>query len=124
MQAAKRLPIGTTFLGLVPLEACKAYPTRIWDGTGLAPRIAYADANTKHEHNDLLVNFLPEGNKSAPHPQIVLITRGAYHTETFLYEKTDPRSWSTWMEVHLDARLLDRLVDPLIRAKLILEGIQ
>lgn len=125
MQAQqKRIPKNSTFIGLVPLEAAKSYTPRIFEGTGLEPRIAYADLNTKHEQNDLLINFLPEGNKSAPHPQVVLIRKGTYHWENFWYEKTNPMEWGTWDEMHIDARDLKKLCDAVIRAELALEALR
>ena len=119
---AKRIPEGVIF-GEVPLEACKAYPIHIFDGLDVAPRIAYADRNTHKEDNRLSVKLLPNGGKTAPHPQIVFFINGPYHTELLGYNQSDPYAWTTWMELHLDARELDKIVDALIRAKLRLEGI-
>ncbi len=121
MQQQKRIPAGTVF-GEVPLEACKAYPTRIWNGTGLPPRIAYADLNTHGEHNTLSVKLLPDGGKTAPHPQIVFFVNGPYHVETLGYQKSNPFAWTTWMEFHLDARELKRLIDAVIKAEIALEA--
>ncbi|MCW4044238.1 MAG: hypothetical protein NWE94_01825 [Candidatus Bathyarchaeota archaeon] len=123
MQSLKRIPNGTIY-GEIPLEAAKAYPTRIFAGTGIPPRIAYADQNTHHERNVLSVKLLPDGGKTAPHPQIVLFVNGAYHVETLGYARSNAWDWTTWFEAHIDARYLDRTIDGLIRAKLALEGIK
>ena len=121
MQQQKRIPLGTVF-GEIPLEAAKSYPIRIWNGTGIAPRIAYADLNTHHERNVLSVKLLPDGGKTAPHPQIVFFVNGNYHVETIGYERSDPFNWTTWMETHLDAQYLDKIIDALIRAKIWMEN--
>ena len=118
----KRIPEGTV-TGEIPLEAAKAYPTRIWTGTGTEPRIAYADLNTHGERNTLSVKLLPDGGKTAPHPQIVLFVNGPYHVEELGYARSDAWRWTTWMEVHLDAQDLDKMIDALIRAKLKLEAV-
>ncbi len=120
-QQQKRIPNGT-ILGEVPLEAAKAYPIRIWNGTGLEPRIAYADLNTHSERNLLSVKLLPDGGKTAPHPQIVFFVNGPYHVETLGYKKSNPFAWTTWMEFHLDARELKRLIDAVIKAEIALEA--
>lgn len=124
MQSVKRrIPEGTV-TGTVQLEAAKAYPTRIWNGTGLEPRIAYADYNTHKERNTLSVKFLPDGAKTAPHPQIVLYVNGGYHVEQFVYNKSNPWNWTTWMEFHLDARVLKHLIDAVIRAEIAWEALR
>lgn len=123
MQNLKRIPNGTVF-GEIPLEACKAYPIRIFQGTGVEPRIAYADLNTHHERNMLSVKLLPDGGKTAPHPQIVFFVNGPYHVESLGYARSNAWNWTTWMEFHLDARFLDRTIDAMIKAKLALEGIK
>lgn len=123
MQSLKRIPAGTV-LGEIPLEAAKAYPTRIWQGTGLSPRIAYADLNTKGERNTLSVKLLPTGGKTAPHPQIAFYINGPYHVENLGYARSNPYTWTTWMEFHLDARELKRLINAVIRAEIQLEAIQ
>lgn len=117
MQSLKRIPDGTVF-GEVPLESCKAYPIRIWDGTGLTPRIAYADQNTKNEHNTLSVKLLPNGGKTAPHPQIVLYVNGEYHTEQLVYANSNPFTWTTWFETHIDAKHVGALIDTLVKARI------
>lgn len=122
MQSLKRIPNGTVF-GEIPLEAAKAYPTRIWQDTGLPPRIAYADLNTHHERNTLSVKLLPDGAKTARHPQIAFYINGPYHTETLGYARSNAWDWTTWMEFHLDARELKRLIDAVIRAEIQLEAI-
>jgi hypothetical protein len=119
----KRIPEGTVY-GEIPLEAAKAYPIRIFEGISIPPRIAYADLNTHHEHNTLSVKLLPNGGKTAPHPQIVFFVNGAYHVESLSYERSNPFQWTTWMEFHLDTRFLDRTIDAMIKAKLTLEGIK
>jgi len=123
MQQMKRIPTGTIF-GEIPLEAAKSYPIRIFEGLGVAPRIAYADLNTHHERNVLSVKLLPDGGKTAPHPQIVFFVNGPYHVEQLGYNVSNPFSWTTWMEFHLDARLLERLIDAAIKAELALEAIK
>jgi len=123
LQSLKRIPDGQ-ILGVAQLEACKAYPTRIWNGTGLEPRIAYADLNTHKERNTLSVKFLPGGAKTAPHPQVVFFVKGSYPVEKFVYNKTDPLDWTTWMEFHLDARELKHVIDAVIRAELALEALR
>jgi hypothetical protein len=121
MQQQKRIPVGT-ITGEIPLEAAKAYPTRIFEGLSMAPRIAYADLNTHQEHNTLTVKLLPDGGKTAPHPQIVLFVNGPYHVETIGYERSNPFQWTTWMETHIDARQLKYLIDAVIRAEVQLEN--
>jgi hypothetical protein len=119
----KRIPEGTVY-GEIPLEAAKAYPIRIFEGTGVAPRIAYADLNTHHEHNTLSVKLLPNGGKTAPHPQIVFFINGAYHVETIGYNVSNPFQWTTWVELHIDARELRHLIDAVIKAEIALESIK
>jgi hypothetical protein len=119
----KRIPNGTIF-GEIPLEACKAYPIRIWNGTGFAPRIAYADQNTHCERNVLSVKFLPDGGKTAPHPQIVFFVNGHYHVEQLGYTRSNAWNWTTWMEFHIDARELKKVIDAVIRAEIAWEGMR
>jgi hypothetical protein len=121
MQSLKRIPNGT-ITGEIPLEAAKAYPTRIFEGLSVAPRIAYADLNTHQEHNTLTVKLLPDGGKTAPHPQVVLFVNGPYHVETLGYNVSNPFAWTTWMEAHIDARELRRLIDAAIKAEIQLEN--
>jgi hypothetical protein len=116
----KRIPEGTIF-GEIPLEACKAYPIRIWSGTGQPPRIAYADFNTHKERNMLSVKLLPDGGKTAPHPQIVFFVNGPYPVEKLGSARSNAWNWTTWMEFHLDARELKRIIDAVIKAELALE---
>ncbi len=125
MQTMKRIPAGTVF-GEVALESAKAYPIRIWNGTGIAPRIAYADLNTHREHNTLSVKLLPDGGKTAPHPQIVLFVNGPYHVENLGYVRSDAWNWTTWFEAHVNAekKTLDKLIEALIRAGLTLEALR
>ena len=121
MQSVKRIPEGTIF-GEIPLEACKAYPIRIWSGTGLEPRIAYADFNTHRERNTLSVKLLPDGGKTAPHPQIVFFVNGPYHVENLGYTRSNAWNWTTWWEAHMDARELKKIIDALIKAEMWMEG--
>jgi hypothetical protein len=123
MQQQKRIPDGTVF-GEIPLEACKAYPIRIWQGLNIEPRIAYADFNTHRERNVLSVKLLPDGGKTAPHPQIVFFVNGPYHVEQLGYTRSNVWNWTTWMEFHLDARELKWLIDAVIKAEIALEGIR
>jgi hypothetical protein len=121
---SKRIPEGQVF-GEIPLEAAKAYPIRIWAGVGsYNPRIAYADVNTHNEKNTLSVKLLPDGGKTAPHPQIVLFVNGPYHVEELGYTRSDPWKWTTWIELHLDTRVLNRLIDAIIKAEIALENQQ
>jgi hypothetical protein len=122
MQQQKRIPEGTIY-GEIPLEAAKAYPLKLWTGTGLYPRIAYADFNTHHEKNILSVKLLPDGGKTAPHPQIVFFVKGPYHVETLSYFKSNVWDWTTWQEYHLDARQLKHLIDAVIKAEIALEAL-
>ncbi len=122
-QQQRRIPEGTLY-GEIPLEACKAYPIRIWNGTGLEPRIAYADYNTHKECNTLSVKLLPNGGKTAPHPQIVFFVNGSYHVETLGYARSNAWNWTTWMEFHLDARELKKVIDAVIRAEIALEALR
>lgn len=117
----RRIPEGHIF-GEVPLEAAKAYPIRIFQGLNIDPRIAYADLNTHQEKNTLSVKLIPAGGKTAPHPQIVFFVNGPYHVETIGYSRTDPFTWSTWMEFHLDCRVLNRFIDAIIKAEIFLEN--
>lgn len=123
MQQQKRIPNGTIF-GEIPLEAAKSYPIKIWQGLDVEPRIAYADLNTHNEKNILSVKLLPDGGKTAPHPQLVFFVNGPYHVEQLGYVRSNPFLWTTWMEFHLDARELKRLIDAVIRAEITLEALQ
>jgi len=87
-------------------------------------RIAYADLNTHCERNILGVKLLPDGGKTAPHPQIVFYVNGPYHVETLGYQKSDPLKWTTWQEYHLNARDLPKLITAAIKAELALEALQ
>ena len=100
MQQSKRIPDGTIY-GEIPLEAAKSFAINLWQGTGLCPRIAYADLNTHRERNTLSVKFLPDGAKTAPHPQIVFFVKGPYHVEKWLGygAGSDPFQWSTWQDI-------------------------
>jgi hypothetical protein len=121
-QLQKRIPDGKV-LGTVKLEACKAYPINIWRGTGQLPRIAYADLNTHQEQNTLTVKLLPQGGKTAPHPQIAFYVTGPYHVERLGYLRSDPYNWTSWMEFHIDSRELKHIIEAVIRGELALEGI-
>ena len=121
MQSVKRIPEGTIF-GEIPLEACKAYPIRIWQGLGIEPRIAYADFNTHRERNTLSVKLLPDGGKTAPHPQIVFFVNGPYHVENLGYTRSNAWNWTTWLELHFDAKQLKHMIDALIKAEMWMEG--
>jgi hypothetical protein len=122
MECSKRIPNGTIF-GEIPLEAAKAFPTRIFQGLNIEPRIAYADFNTHRERNILSVKLLPSGGKTAPHPQIVFFVNGPYHVENLGYCKSNPLAWTTWFETHIDAINLKKIIDALIKAELAMEGI-
>lgn len=122
-QSLKRIPNGTVF-GEIPLEACKAYPIRIFEGLSITPRIAYADQNTHGERNMLSVKLLPDGGKTAPHPQIVFFVNGPYHVEELGYNVSNPFAWTTWVELHIDARELKKIIDAVIKAEIALEGIK
>lgn len=119
----KRIPEGI-ILGEIPLEAAKSFPIRIWQGTGIEPRIAYADLNSHGEHNTLTLKLLPDGAKTAPHPQLVMFVKGPYHVETLDYYKSNVWDWSTWQEVHVDAKHLKLLIDAAIKAELQLEALR
>ena len=119
----RRIPEGIVFAG-IPLEACKAYPIRIWEGLELPPRIAYADRNTHNENNILNVKILPNGGKTAPHPQVVFYVNGPYHVETLGYNVSDPFKWTTWMEFHLDFRALEKLIEGLMKVELEMKGVK
>jgi len=121
MQQTKRIPDGTV-CGEIPLEAAKAYPLKLWTGTGLYPRIAYADLNTHREHNTLTVKLLPDGGKTAPHPQVVFFVKGPYHVEEISYAQSNVWDWTTWLETHVDARNLKKMIDALIKIELRLEA--
>jgi hypothetical protein len=108
----------------IPVESCKAYPIRLFKDLDMLPRIAYADLNTRKEQNDLLVKLLPYGGKTAAHPQLALFIRGPYHVETLGYMKSDPTSWTTWMEIMLDAGQLKQLIEALIRIDLKLQDLK
>lgn len=119
---SRRIPEGQV-LGTIPLEAAKAFPTRLFQGLQIEPRIAYADFNTHKEKNSLSVKFLPGGAKTAPHPQVVFFVNGPYHVESLGYFKSDPLSWTTWMEFHLNAKDLKQVIDAVIKAELALEAL-
>jgi hypothetical protein len=122
MQSLKRIPEGTIF-GEIPLEAAKSYAIRLWQGTNIEPRIAYADYNTHRERNILSVKLLPNGGKTAPHPQIVFFVKGPYHVETANYFHSNIWDWSTWQEYHLDAKELKHLIDAVIKVEIALEAL-
>ena len=119
--STRRIPEGT-ITGEISLEACKAYPTKLFEGLQIQPRIAYADFNTHQEHNILSVKLLPDGGKTAPHPQIVFFVNGSYHVENLGYFKSDPLLWTTWLELHFDAKELKKIIDALIKAEMWMEG--
>jgi hypothetical protein len=112
----KRIPPGPT-LSRIPLESAKAYPMRIWEGLANSPRIAYSDRNSHDENPTLNIKVAPGGGKTAPHFQVVLFVNGSYHIEELSYLRSDPTKWTTWMEIHLDARGLGELIGSLIRAR-------
>jgi len=120
-QQQKRIPNGTIF-GEIPLEACKAYPIRLWQGLDVEPRIAYADYNTHKERNILSVKLLPDGGKTAPHPQIVFFINGPYHVETLGYARSNAWNWTTWMEFHLDTKFLNKTIEALLKAEIYMEN--
>jgi len=107
----------------IPVESCKAYPIRLFDDLNMVPRIAYADLNTHGEQNELLVKLLPRGGKTASHSQLALFIRGPYHVETLGYVKSNPATWTTWMECMIDARQLKQLIEALIRIELKLQEV-
>ena len=111
----RRIPPGTV-LAEIPLEAAKAYAVHLFDGLNVPIRIAYADRNTHDEHNFLGVKLLPNGGKTAPHPQVVFYVNGPYHVETLGYHNSDPSKWRTWMEFHLDACQVKPLIGALARS--------
>lgn len=117
-----RIPEGVN-IGAVPLEACKSYPIKVFEGLGIPPKIAYADLNTKKERNDLIVRWVPDGGKTAPHPQVCFFVRGKYHVENLVYNVSDPFEWATWIEFVLHSRDLKKLIDALIKIECKLEGI-
>jgi hypothetical protein len=112
---SRRIPTGL-ILAELPLEAAKAYPIKVFDGLDMIPRIAYADRNSHGENIVLGVKLLPNGGKTAPHPQIVFYVNGSYHVENLGYYKSDPFNWKTWMEIHLDTREVKPLIEALARS--------
>lgn len=123
-QVQRRIPQGT-IIAEIPLEAAKAYPTRIFTGTGIyPPKIAYADLNSKGEKNTLIIKLIPDGAVHAPHPQIVLAVKGSYHIEEISYNNANPFTWTTWMEQHVDAIHLQEMIDALYKAKFKLESFE
>lgn len=116
MTDERRLPDGIP-IAEIPLESCKAYPIKPWIDQKTPPRIAYADLNTHNEQNQLSIKLLPGGGKTAPHPQIVLYIKGPYHVETLGYTRSDPLTWTTWMELHLDSKFLGQFLNALVKAK-------
>jgi hypothetical protein len=112
----KRIPPGHV-IAKIPLESAKAYPMRIWEGLGNPPRIAYSDRNSHGEDPTLNIKVLPEGAKTAQHPQVVFFVDGPYHIESLGYLRSDPTRWTTWMEIHLDAKRLEELISSLIQAR-------
>lgn len=107
----------------IPIDACKAYPIRIFEGLSIAPRIAVADRNTRNDDAKLMITLIP-GCKTAPHPQIGFIVKGPYHMEQIAYAKSNPFDWATWIELYIDAKDLGKIIDGLIRLQLQREGIQ
>jgi hypothetical protein len=115
-QMEKRIPPGHV-IARIPLESAKAYPMRIWEGLAQSPRIAYSDRNSHGEDPTLNIKIAPGGGKTAQHPQIVFFVNGSYHIENLGYLRSDPKKWTTWMEIHLDARDLGELISSLISAR-------
>jgi hypothetical protein len=112
----KRIPPGPV-IARIPLESAKAYPMRIWEGLANPSRIAYSDRNSHGEDPTLNIKIAPGGAKTAQHPQVVFFVNGSYHIEELSYLRSDPRNWTTWMEIHLDARGLGELISSLIHAR-------
>jgi len=110
----KRIPNGIIFAE-IPLESAKAYPTRIFENLNINPKIAYADRNTHQEDNRLGIKLIPDGAKTAKHPQIVFYIKGPYHVETLAYFNSDPKKWSTWMEFHVDVKELKKMIESLLQ---------
>ncbi len=127
MQQTKRIPNGKIY-DEIPLEAAKSYAIKIWEGTGIWPRIAYADHNTHPDENPTItVKLLPDGGKTAPHPQIVFFAKSKYHTEEISrnpdYRHSNPFEWTTMFEAHLDGRILRRFHEAVVRAECGLEAL-
>jgi hypothetical protein len=95
---------------------------KLWQNTGIEPRIAYADWNTHREANTLSVKLLPDGCKTAKHPQIVFFIKGNYHVEQLSYFHSNVWDWSSWQEFHLDARNLPKIIDACLKAEMTIEG--
>lgn len=119
----KKIPEVGKVYAEIPVEACKAYPIRIFEDLNVKPRIAVADRNTRKDKITLYIRFEPEGCKSAMHPQIAFYIKGDYHAETLGYYQSNPFDWATWFEFYLDARDLKQIIEALIRVQLQLEGI-
>lgn len=123
-QVQRRIPEGT-IIAEIPLDAAKSYATRIFTGTGIyPPKIAYADLYSKGEKNTLIIKLIPEGAVTAPHPQIVFAVKGSYHIEELGYNVSNPFTWTTWMEQHVDTQFLQEMIDALFKAKFALESFE
>ena len=116
-----KIPDGKIF-AQIPLEACKAYPTRLFERLNVTPLIAVSDRNTRKDDTKLMLTLIP-GCKTALHPQIGFIVKGPYHIETIGYSQTDPFTWKSWIEFYLDARDLKQIIEALIRIELALQGV-
>lgn len=120
MQCSKRIPNGT-IIGTIPLEAAKAFPTQYFIERNLPVKIAYADAVTKGEVNNLIIKYLPDGSKRTPHPQVVLYVRGSYHLEELSYKNSDPANWTTWMETHIEAHEFQKIINSICKVEELLQ---
>lgn len=121
MQALRRIPEGE-ILAAIPLDSAKSYPTKMYQ-THQEIRFAYADISN-NEKIQLQIKLIPGGAKTSPHPQLVLFVQGDYHVERWLNYggQSDPFNWTTWMELHLDAKVLNRLIEAVIKAEIRLEA--
>lgn len=117
----KKIPDAQT-LQEIPLESCKAYPIRIFEGLNIAPRIAVADRNSRNDDAKLMITWNPGGCKTAQHPQVGFVVKGPYHMEQIAYPNSNPFSWNSWVESYIDARQLTQIIEALIRAKIRKEG--
>lgn len=111
----KRIPEGY-IIGDIQLEACKAYPIRIFSDIDMKPRIAYSDMKNG-ENSRLYLKLLPKGAKTAPHPQLCFFVKGEYHIEELTYLVSNAFSWSTWIEFAINVKQINQLISALSQVK-------
>ncbi|MCX8151387.1 MAG: hypothetical protein N3D85_07825 [Candidatus Bathyarchaeota archaeon] len=114
----KRIPEGL-LVADIPLESCKAYPMQIFKDTPVKPRVAYSD-HRNGETTNLCIKLLPNGAKTAPHPQLCFFIKGNYHIEELSYCQSNVWNWRTWIEFVANAYEIDHIINSLAKTKKIM----